>query len=128
MSRCHELVREEGHGNSVGLVEAETIRKRSGSCSKLVRCGDLERKHSYTYYVFMKNVTLAIDESLLREARRIAADRSTTLNAMIREYLQGLAERESKAARARERIVDLCRNSRAEVGQRTWTREDLHER
>jgi hypothetical protein len=76
----------------------------------------------------MKNVTLAIDESLLREARRIAADRSTTLNAMIREFLQELAERESKAVRARERIVDLCRNIRAEVGPRTWTRDDLHER
>jgi len=76
----------------------------------------------------MKNVTLAIDESLLREARRIAADRSTTLNAMIREFLEELAERESKATRARERIVDLCRNSRAEVGPRTWTRDDLHDR
>lgn len=76
----------------------------------------------------MKNVTLAIDESLLREARRIAADRSTTLNAMIREFLEELAERESKAARARERIVDLCRNSHAEVGPRAWTRDDLHER
>lgn len=76
----------------------------------------------------MKNVTLAIDESLLREARRIAADRSTTLNAMIREFLQELAERESKAARARERIVELCRESRAEIGPKTWTRDELHDR
>ncbi len=76
----------------------------------------------------MKNVTLAIDESLLREARRIAADRSTTLNAMIREFLEELARRESKATLARERIVDLCRNSRAEIGPRTWTRDALHER
>ena len=76
----------------------------------------------------MKNVTLAIDESLLREARRIAADRSTTLNAMIREFLEELAQRESKAALARERIADLCRNTRAEVGPMTWTRDDLHER
>ena len=76
----------------------------------------------------MKNVTLAIDESLLREARRIAADRSTTLNAMIREFLEELARRESRATLARERIVDLCRNSRAEIGPRTWTRDALHER
>lgn len=76
----------------------------------------------------MKNVTLAIDESLLREARRIAADRGTTLNAMIREFLEEVAERESKAVRARERIIELCRDTRAEVGPRTWTREDLHER
>ena len=76
----------------------------------------------------MKNVTLAIDESLLREARRIAADRSTTLNAMIREFLQELAERESQAAIARKKIVELCRASQASVGEKTWTRDDLHER
>jgi len=76
----------------------------------------------------MKNVTIALDEALLREARRIAADRSTSLNAMIREFLEELAERESKAAHARRRIVELCRASRAEIGPKTWTRDDLHER
>jgi hypothetical protein len=76
----------------------------------------------------MKNVTIALDESLLREARRIAADRSTTLNAMIREFLQQLAARESQAAKARRRIVELCRESTAEVGAKGWTREELHER
>jgi hypothetical protein len=83
--------------------------------------------HISTYPVDMKNVTIALDESLLREARRIAAERSTTLNAMIREYLQELAERESQAAQARLRIVELCRETRAEVGPRTWTRDELHE-
>ncbi len=76
----------------------------------------------------MKNVTISLNESLLREARRIAADRSTTLNAMIREFLQELAERESQTAQARKRIAELCRASRAEVGPKTWTRDDLHER
>ena len=76
----------------------------------------------------MKNVTIALNDSLLREARRIAADRSTTLNAMIREFLQELADCESQTARARKRIVELCRASQAEVGPKTWTRDDLHER
>jgi hypothetical protein len=76
----------------------------------------------------MKNVTIALDESLLREARRIAADRATTLNSMIREFLEELAQRESRVVKARRRIVELCRETRAEVGPRTWSREDLHER
>jgi hypothetical protein len=76
----------------------------------------------------MKNVTIALDESLLREARRVAADRGTTLNAMLREFLEELTERESEAVRARRRIVELCRRSRAEVGPRTWSRDELHER
>ena len=76
----------------------------------------------------MKNVTIALEESLLREVRRIAADRSTSLNAMIREFLQGLADRESQAMSARKRIVELCRASQAEIGPRGWTRDELHER
>lgn len=88
----------------------------------------VDKKHISTYYVFMKNVTLAIDESLLREARKIAADRSTTLNAMIREFLQDLAERESKAKAARRRIIELCRSTQGEVGPRDWSRGELHER
>ena len=76
----------------------------------------------------MKNVTIALDESLLREARRIAAERSTTLNAMIREFLEELAQRESHAVKARRRIVELCRQTNATVGSRTWSRDEIHER
>ena len=89
---------------------------------------EVVKSHIFTYYVYMKNVTIALDESLLREARRIAADRSTTLNAMIRGFLEEVARSESQAVRARRRIVELCRDTRAEVGSRTWTRDDLHER
>ena len=76
----------------------------------------------------MKNVTIAIDEALLRDARRIAAERSTTLNALIRQYLEELSRTESQAAKARHRIVELCRETRAEVGPRIVSRDELHER
>jgi hypothetical protein len=76
----------------------------------------------------MKNVTIALDEKLLRDARRIAADRSTSLNAMIRDFLTRLTERESQAVHARRRIVELCRGSGAAIGSKTWTRDELHER
>ena len=76
----------------------------------------------------MKNVTIALDEATLREARRIAADRSTSLNGMIREFLDQLVARESRAAQARQRIVALCLESTAERGTERWTRDELHER
>ncbi|MGQ0736932.1 MAG: DUF6364 family protein [Acidobacteriota bacterium] len=76
----------------------------------------------------MKNVTIALDEATLREARRIAADRSTSLNALIREFLERLTLRESRARGARRRIAELSRDSEAEVGPRHWTRDELHER
>ena len=76
----------------------------------------------------MKNVTITLDESTLREARRIAAQRSTSLNALIRDFLEKLTRRESQSGAARRRIAELCRESSAEVGERTWTRDALHER
>jgi hypothetical protein len=78
--------------------------------------------------VFVKNVTLSLDEAILREARRIAAERSTSVNALVRGFLQRLTERESHARRARHRIAELCRDSKAEVGERRWSRDELHGR
>ena len=76
----------------------------------------------------MKNVTLSLDEATLRDARRIAAERSTSVNALIREFLEQLTARESQARGARLRIIKLSRQSKAEAGARTWTRDDLHAR
>jgi hypothetical protein len=96
--------------------------------SHLVVVGDFDGKHNLTYHVFMKNVTVALDETTLRDARRIAAERSTSLNALIRDFLERLTQRESHARSARRRIEDLCRASTAEVGERGWSRDELHER
>jgi hypothetical protein len=76
----------------------------------------------------MKNVTLSLDESTLRDARRIAVERSTSVNALIREFLDQLTARESRAGAARRRIVKLSRGSRAGRGNATWTRDALHAR
>lgn len=76
----------------------------------------------------VKNVTIALDEATLRDARRIAAERSTSVNALIRDFLERLTQRESHARKARRRIEELCRSSAAEVGDRGWTRDELHER
>jgi hypothetical protein len=76
----------------------------------------------------MRNVTVAIDEATLRAARRVAAERSTSLNALIRGFLQEITCRASHARKARRRIAALSRKSNAQVSPRTWTRADLHER
>jgi hypothetical protein len=35
-----------------------------------------------------RNITLAIDDNLLRDVRKIALDRDTTLMGLVREYLE----------------------------------------
>lgn len=83
-------------------------------------------RHSHTYYVDMKRVTLSLDEATLRDARRIAAEQSTSVNALIRRFLEQLAARESRAHAARQRIVKVSRGGGR--GSSTWTRDDLHAR
>jgi hypothetical protein len=76
----------------------------------------------------MKNVTLRIDEGTLAKARQIASQRTTSVNALIREYLNDLVRQQSRQEIARKEITELCRESTANIGDQTWTRDDLHGR
>ncbi len=73
------------------------------------------------------NITLSIDEQIVKKVRKIAIDRDTTLNAMVREYLTSVAEsdlavRKEQAAQLMSSTERLARD----MGPRSWTREDLH--
>ncbi len=77
----------------------------------------------------MANVTLGIDRELLRKARAIAVERDTSLNDLIRGYLETLVAGESARRKsAAEELREAFARSDAEVGERTWTRDELHER
>jgi hypothetical protein len=76
----------------------------------------------------MKNITLAIDDKVLEEARIYAAKRNTSVNALVRDFLNRLAEQEDRSARARRRLRELMDQSPLEAGPVTWTRDDLHDR
>jgi hypothetical protein len=77
----------------------------------------------------MKNVTLAIDERLLEQARALADRRKTTLNAMVRSLLEHEVEQESRIAWAREGIRKLIeeKQKRGESGLPfTWNRDEIY--
>ena len=42
----------------------------------------------------MPNITLQIDEEVLRKARKVAVDQDTTVTEMVREFLRSVAERD----------------------------------
>lgn len=76
-----------------------------------------------------KNITLAVDEDVLEAVRRIAVDRKTTVNGLVREYLERLALQQDRAAKAREELVKLSQASTWDPGPgRGWTREDIYDR
>ena len=76
-----------------------------------------------------KNVTMAIDEDLLKKARKIAVDKNTTVTGLFRTFLHHLVEQEEKS---KEEIIaelrDIFDRSQAVIGEKTWVREDIYER
>ena len=76
----------------------------------------------------MKNITLSVDENTLATVRRHAAERNSTVNALVREYLTRIAAHEDRAKRARARLRQLSAQSQGQLGKKTWTRENLHDR
>ena len=77
------------------------------------------------------NVTLSLNDDLVRKVRRIAASRDTTLTALIREHLEQLAAEDATSVRRRREQEALERSFQKfsfDIGPRTWTRDELHER
>jgi hypothetical protein len=76
----------------------------------------------------MRNLTLAVDAKVLLEARKIALEKNTSVNQLVREYLRRLVEKEGRRTQALARLKDAMAEGILTVGERNWTREDLHER
>ena len=75
-----------------------------------------------------KNITLAIDEDLLDKVRVIAAMEKTTVNALVRGFLQELAGKRDRTAKIRQRLVERSRTARGVIGTGPSTREGVNGR
>lgn len=75
-----------------------------------------------------KNITLAVDEDVLDKVRVVAAEKKTTVNALVRDYLGQLATEGNRSERARQRLLELIDKSQADMGpDYKWNRESLYE-
>ena len=77
------------------------------------------------------NVTLTLDDELVKKVRKIAVDRDTTLTGLIREYLERLAPPEvspEEIKRRREALEESFRTLQFHSGGERWTREERNER
>jgi plasmid stability protein len=77
----------------------------------------------------MTNLTLTVDEEVLRKARIRALELGTSVNALVRDYLQRLAGR-SAAAEGIAEFFEATQGTGAGSGPegRTWTRDELYDR
>ena len=76
----------------------------------------------------MTNVTLSIDEEDLRQARVLALQQGSSLNAVIREFLESYIGRTKHFQDLTERIIQQAECSQYHGEGKKWTREQLYER
>lgn len=73
------------------------------------------------------NLTLSIDDRLLKEAREVARSMGKSVNQLVREYLEQLASKDDP-----ERDIEELRrlSSRSQGRSRGWKfdRDEIHER
>ena len=74
------------------------------------------------------NLTLVVEQDLLREARAVAARRRTSVNELVREFLERMISEESRRTAALERIRPLLDHPSVHLGAPRATRDELHER
>ncbi|TVR54176.1 MAG: MerR family transcriptional regulator [Gemmatimonadales bacterium] len=74
------------------------------------------------------NLTITVDDEALKRARIRALEQGTSVNAILREFLEAYAGTRQDHVDAAERIISLARTSPGRRGAARWTRDELHER
>jgi len=87
---------------------------------------DFQRISAYTTYV--KNITVSVDEETYHRARIKAAERDTSLSALVRRFLVDLVSEESAERGLERREHDLRAQIRDFSAGDRLSREDAHER
>jgi len=77
----------------------------------------------------MGNITLTIDDDVLRRARIRALEQHTSVNALVRGYLAAFGGH-SPASEGIAAFLSLAERTSASSGAqgRSWTRDDAHQR
>jgi plasmid stability protein len=76
----------------------------------------------------MANLTIAIEDDILKKARLKAVEDGTSVNAVLREFLREYTGNASARVESAKRLIALAHECATEVGPITWKREDLYDR
>ena len=75
----------------------------------------------------MKNITVSVKDEVYRNARIKAAERDTSVSALVAEYLGKLSQEEEERERKRKLIWEAMEEAKGTVGKAV-KREELYER
>ena len=77
----------------------------------------------------MPNITMTIDGDLLKKVKRLAVEKNTTLTALIRSFLEKMAERQNlKKEEITFKLEKHFNDRKVKIGGKNWSRESLYER
>jgi len=76
----------------------------------------------------MADLTITIDDECLEKARSRAVGEGTSVDSLLKTYLESYAGWGDEQAMAVRGILNLSRKSRARRGNREWRRDELFER
>ncbi len=79
----------------------------------------------------MPNLTISVDEEVLKRARIRALEENSSVNAVLGKYLEEYARTDELRCRREDALrflLALANRSHVGRGGRTWTRDELHER
>lgn len=76
----------------------------------------------------MANLTITVDEATLKKARIRALEQNTSVNRILRQYLEVYAGVSRDQSDSVNKIIALSNSSGSRRGKRRWTRNELHER
>jgi hypothetical protein len=69
----------------------------------------------------MANVTITIDDALLKQARARALEQGTSVNALLRDYLEAYAGSVRQQEGALADLLDLSASAASRRDEATWT-------
>ena len=74
------------------------------------------------------NLTIAVDDDVLRRARIRALEEGTSVNAVLRQHLESYADAVRRRPAVIARLLNLSKTAGSGRGSAAWTRDGLHER
>jgi hypothetical protein len=76
----------------------------------------------------VKNITVSLDDEIYRRARMIAAERDTSVSALVKEFLLGLGSGESQVERLKREERALRERITSFQASNKLSRDELHDR
>jgi len=80
----------------------------------------------YPVVMSKRNLTIQLDDAVIRHARVVAAHRGLSLSALVAQQLTQLAEADERYERARAVALDALAGATG-GGAPNWRREELHD-